>query len=74
MVPQRKEEEEGRNICCFSKRQGTENRNRSPGAWNSMSEPKYTCVSVVCNGESLVSHSELKTFRGIYNQEEINTF
>jgi len=33
----------------------TENRNRSPGAWSSVSEPKYTCMSVVCNGESLVS-------------------
>lgn len=63
----------GRNISCFSKRQGTENRKRSPEARTSTSEPKYTYVSVVCNGESLVSHSEIKTFRGIFNQEEINT-
>lgn len=39
-----------------------------------MSEPKYTCVSMVCNGESLVSHSEVKTFRGIFNHEEISAY
>ena len=39
-----------------------------------MSEPKYTCMSVVCNSENLVSHSEVKTFRGMVKQEEINTY
>lgn len=38
-------------------------QNWSLGAQSSKLEPKHTCVYVVCDSESLGSHSEIRPFR-----------
>lgn len=62
IVSPRKEKDVGTFVALVKGKEQTENR--SPEPQSSMPEPKYTCVSAVCNGESLVSHSEIQIWGG----------